>query len=348
MNFIKRHLIGVVLLVLGIGAIVGGVLYMFGQQGQNEEKKNQVLLATGQLTSVMSGGMMMGDGAPPVAPTAENMKVVAGNTQVVQDFINKAKETVKTEPLPVLTPAAFGIYLPQTLNELKAAAVAARVTYPTNEFDFSFHELRGETQFIPYTIPALVEQLHDIKVISAVLIQSQVAAFEKVERVSVSPKETKGAPMYLTDLRAYTNSVATVVPYRFTIRCLSGALSRALVGLGSAPGFCVVKTIEVAPWDPNAPLGGALPPGIAPVGIIPGAVFPGVLPPGAVRPGIGLPGVGVPRPAMTNLTAVARTVLDEKLLRVVLVIEISRSRLEQPKAEAPAVAPKAAPLGIQN
>ena len=347
MNFIKRHLIGVVLLVLGIGAIAGGVMYMLGNQSKGAEADQQLMLATNQLMAVTMGGGMMG-GSAPMPPTSENIKVLVNNTEVVRDFISKAKETVKAEPLPVVTPAAFGIYLPQALNELKVAALAARVTYPTNEFDFSFHELRGETQFIPYTIPPLVEQLHDIKSISAILIQSQVAAFEKVERVSVSPKETKGAPMYLTDLRPYTNSVATVVPYRFTVRCLSGALSKALIALGSAPGFCVVKTIEVDPWDPNAPAGGALPPGIAPMGVIPGAVFPGVVLPGVVRPGVGLPGVGLPGPALTNLTPVARTVLDEKLLRVVLVIEISRPLSEQPKAVAPAVAPGAPPAGISN
>ncbi len=343
MHLIKRHLIAAVLLLLGVGAIAGGVIYMLDKQTQGDEATQKLVLATNQLFAVTGGMGARFPGGAPMPPTPENVKIVADNTQAVRDFIAKAKGAIVAEPLPRLTPAAFGIHLAQTLNELKTAAADARVTYPTNHFEFSFYEHKGETQFLPYVVPPLIEQLYDIKTISTVLIQSRVAAIEQIERVSVSPKETKGAPTYLMDLGVYTNSVAVVAPYRFTVRGLSGALSRALVGLGSAPGFCVVKTVEVEPWDPNAvPAPVGFPVGI-PMGL-PGMnppAIPGGLPipagVGIIRPvgvgvgvGVGLP--GAPRPVATNLTPVARTVLDEKLLRVVLVIEISRPLPEQPKA----------------
>lgn len=355
MHFVKRHLIATVLLLLGVGAIAGGVMYMLDKQSKGDEATQQLVLATNQLFAVTGGmGARFPGAGAPVPPTPENVKIIADNTQMVRDFIAKAKGAIVAEPLPRLTPAAFGIHLAQTLNELKTAATDARVTYPTNNFDFSFYEHKGETQFLPYVVPPLVEQLHDIKTISTVLIQSRVAAIEQVERASVSPKETKGAPTYLVDLGAYTNSVAVVAPYRFTVRCLSGALSRALVGLGSAPGFCVVKTVEVEPWDPNAvpaPVGfpGGVPmglPGMNPPAIPGGLPIPvgvGVRPVGV---GVGLP--GVPRPVATNLTPIARTVLDEKLLRVVLVVEISRPLPEQPKAEVPAAVPGVPPVGVPN
>lgn len=352
MNQIKRHLIAVILLLLGISVIVAGVMYMLDKQTKGGEASQQLMLDTNQLLAA-AGGMGMGFSGGRPAPTPENVKVVADNTQMLRDFIAKAKGAMASEPLPRLTSAAFGIHLSQTLNDLKAAAAAARVIYPPNNFEFSFYELKGETQFPPYVIAPLVEQLHDIKTISAVLIQSHVAAIEQIERVSVSPKETKGAPTYLVDLGAYTNSVAVVVPYRFTVRCLSGALSKALVGLGSAPGFCVVKTVEVEPWNPNevpAPSGF---PGMNPPAVPGGFSFPPGVGVGVVRPvgvGVGFPGAVPPRPALisTNLTPIARTVLDEKLFRVVLMIEISRPLPELPNADAPAVAPAVPPVGIPN
>ena len=355
MSFVKRHLIGVVLLALGLGAIGVGIVYMLGKQTESEEKNAQVMMATSRLFAVTIGSFEMDSGLAPVPPTAENLEMMADNTKKALDFVAKAREAVTAEPLPRLTPTEFALHLPRTLNELKVAAAAARITYPPNDFDFSFSDHRGETQPIFYIVPMLVEQLHDIKAVSTLLIQTQVAAFEKIERISVSQKETKGAPMYLADLMAYTNSVAVVTPYRFTFRCLSGALSKVLVGLGSAPGFWVVKTVEVEPWDPNAPIsGGFLPPGILPPGVVRGGVnplaFPGI-------PGVGVPGVAMPRPLMidpntglqiptlplmTNRTDIARTVLDEKLLRVVLVVEISRPRSEQPKGEVPVPTKKTA------
>ena len=336
MQLIKRHLIAAVLQLLGVGAIAGGVIYMLVKQTQGDEATQKLVLATSHLFAVAGTRGGMGDmgerfpGGAPVSPTPENFKVIDDNTQTVRDFIAKAKGAIVAEPLPRLTAGAFGIHLAQTLNELKIAAADARVTYPTNNFDFSFYELRGETQLPPYFVPPLVEQLHDIKTISTVLIQSRVAFIEQIERVSVFPKETKGAPTYLVDLGRYTNSVAVVVPYRFTVRCLSGALSKALVGLGSTPGFCVVKTVEVDPWNPNAVPGpDGFPMGM-PMGLpLPGGVNPSGV--GIIRPvGVGVP--SVPRPLLTNLTQIAKTLLDEKLLRVVLVIEISRPLPEQPKA----------------
>jgi len=71
-----------------------------------------------------------------------------------------------------------------------------------------------------------------------------------------------------------------------------------------------------------------LPPGVNPPPSIP-AVPPGI------RPGVFPPATGLP--LLTNRTQVARTVLDEKLLRVILVIEINRPKIELPKAGPAAV-----------
>ncbi|MFM8469278.1 MAG: hypothetical protein ACKODH_04815, partial [Limisphaerales bacterium] len=162
---------------------------------------------------------------------------------------------------------------------------------------------------------------------------------------------------WLTDRVSQTNTLSTnisviVTPYRVVFRGFSSHLTEVLNGLATAKEFYAVRQLDVEPAS------GLDTPGLAaPVGMMPG--IPTMTPPGLPGPGLGAPGAGaVPNPAVTMPPGVVRPpapkgavgapkgavgapaptpakssltkALDEKPLRITVLLEVVKVRKSLP------------------
>jgi hypothetical protein len=153
--------------------------------------------------------------------------------------------------------------------------------------------------------------------------------------------------------------VVTATPYRLVFRGFSSDLSAVLNGFSGTKEFITVRQVDVEPAvggmdAPGMPALGMPPPGLgmgmlpqpglpAPAMPAPGAPPPGA-PPGGVPP---RPAVGVPvRPGLTNAVPAKpryTKVLDEKLLRCTISLDVLKAVRKASAAPVPAPGAPAAP-----
>ena len=265
-----------------------------------------------------------------------NIQRARQQQQQVQAVIQKVRryfEPVPPVPNPengIVTKEEFASALRRTIDQMQKDAALGGVNLP-QRYDFSFQAQRNLMNFAPGSLPLLAGQLGDIKEICGILFQAKINSLDAVRRERVSIDDQNGPPAdYLDPTHVgVTNDLAILAPYEIAFQCFSAELAGALAGFGTSPHGLIVKSINVEPaggmaggFDPNSPYGTpgyATPPGYTPV--------PGYPPPGGATYPLYSEGV---RPAMPQPVAPQpmrgglQTVLDEKPLKVTLVVNVVR------------------------
>jgi len=245
------------------------------------------------------------------------------------------------------------------------------VSLPGTNYAFSFQAQRNRMNFVPASLAPLSIQLGEVKAISEILFAAKVNALESLRRERVSADDLTGSQGDYVVEKSVTNALAVLTPYEVTFHCFSPELANVLSGFASSPNGFIVQfvNIELAPvvaveQTPVAP--------VAPV-YIPQQPAPVINPSGEdrmrsrygsgfggdadaqfrARYGIGPGGskmapAPVPQPYQPAMVApgaqpqkAMQTVIDEKQLRVTMLIQVVK--LASPAAAPPAPAPAAAP-----
>lgn len=344
MLWLKRNLmlvIGIVVALALLGGAVAYLLYNFDENAARDEDLDKLKLKLDQLKS-------------GVFPSDANIQSVRTNVAQVMAFIGTGEELLAHEAPKVITASQFSIALPRVLDDLRRDATNASVDLPP-KYDFTFGEVKAMTRIPPYALEPLSARLAEVRTICGVLFKARVRAVENLYRAAAFVGEPPGADL-LTDRVEQTNSVSTnvsviVTPYRVVFRGFSGDLSAVLNGFSATKDFFVVRQVTVEP-------AGGLDAGPAGTGAAMMGQPPAFgVPPPAAMPPPGVPGVAVPRPVAPK-TGVAPVVaqpksslikvLDEKPLRITLVLDVIKVTRKSAPASAPLVtaapAPVAAPV----
>jgi hypothetical protein len=122
-----------------------------------------------------------------------------------------------------------------------------------------------------------------------------------------------------------TNDLAVLAPYEVTFQCFSAELATVLAGFGSTPHGFIVKAINVAPVSTTTLAGGETMIGETPIpadrlGLPRGYVDPYLRNRILSAQAQAAPAAAAPAPVRGGL----QTVLDEKPLRVTLVLNVVR------------------------
>ena len=247
--YLKRHLIGIVGLLLSIGFIVGGIMFkgkfadkVTGAEEaySNAKKKRDEIQGSANDTKV--------DGA--------NVAVLGDVADEYRKFISNAGQVLKKESFPVMKSNDFLNLMTQTIVLLNQDATNNLVkvrndllTRSDINFSFTFAPLMEQAEIAEDKIPELQVQLKDIKTISQVLFQSQVRSLELLQRNRVTTEDFAALqnPNYLDIREKYTNSISVVRPYRIKFRSLSGGIAKVLSGFAKQETFYTIRTMEVTP-----------------------------------------------------------------------------------------------------
>ena len=251
--YLKRHLLGIVGLLLSIGFIVGGIMFkgkfadkVTGEEAySNAKKKRDEIQGSANETKV--------DGA--------NIAVLGDVADEYRKFIADAGQVLKKESFPAMKSNDFLNLMTQTIVLLNQEATNNLVkvrndllTRSDINFSFTFAPLMEQAEIAEDKIPELQVQMEDIKTISQVLFESQVRSLELLQRNRVTTEDFAALqnPNYLDIRDKYTNSISVVRPYRIKFRSLSGGIAKVLSGFAKQETFYTIRTMEVTPVNAAA------------------------------------------------------------------------------------------------
>jgi len=314
----------------------------------------------------------------PILPGAKNENTDLAKDQIKELKANIEKVRVgfqkipRIPDLPKITDFEFSTALSRTIADLNKDATNNGVGLPGTNYAFSFQAQRNRMNFVPASLAPLSVQLGEVKAISEILFAAKVNALESLRRERVSADDLTGSQGDYVTEKSATNALAVLTPYEVTFHCFSPELANVLSGLASSPNGFIVQyiNVELAPVVAVEPTPTAVPvtptyippptPAVpsgedrmrsryggglgadggdaafrARYGIGPGGTKfspPPVQQP--VQPGVVAPSAQQPK--------TLQTVIDEKQLRVTMLIQVVKLVSSTPAAPAPAPAPATA------
>jgi hypothetical protein len=363
--YLKRHIFGIVGLLLAVGFVVGGFVWN-GKTTKSIEDANAVYDAALANRDKIQNAQIKVD--------IKNVEVLGQVADEYEDFTKKAGEVFVTQQIVPKTSNDFMNYMTQSIVVLNRKATNNLVKVPNDllkrsdiNFSFTFAPLMEAAEISKDKIPELQIQLEDIKEICDVLFENRIQSLELLQRNRVTDEDRRAgaSPNYLDTRLTYTNSISVVRPYTVKFRCLSDGVAMALSGFAKKKTFYVVRTMEVTPagassasaaggsggYDPESgggssgvnPEGGSGGPSSGGFGAGSGGAGSGGGPPGMGAPsgGTATTQVVFPPPyirylVQQGLTAFPATnVVGETLLEVVLELDAVR-RTVNPAGPGPA------------
>lgn len=328
MDWIKRNLLFVIggamaLVLMGLAGY-----YLYTGMGKNDAALEKLNAEYATLKALNTQNPHPGD------EKTDNIKAAKDQDKEARAFITD-RATMVFKPVPPIPDAAnldnamFAGALRRTIDQMRREATGRGVQVATNYY-FSFTAERDRIMFDKAGLVPLSVQLGEVKAICDVLFAARVNALDNIrrEKVSLHDVEAQQSTDYL-DKVTVTNDVALVSPYEVSIRCFSSEIAAILAGFASSPNGLIVRAINV---EPAVLAGGGelgVPGGGEPMFVPPPAYQPpppmrrpfgederyGRMPPGMPPPVAYAPAVPAGRGGLPTL-------LDEKQLKVTLLIEV--------------------------
>ena len=313
MLWIKRNLFLAVGGLIAILLLAGGVYYFISAQQRNRSIEEELEANKSDLNRLQ--------GQNPY-PSAQNIEIAKKEAEKLRAAVGQLHRYFSPVPAEKVSGIEFRRYLDRTLAELQASARSAKTILPSPGYAFSFETQKPKTSFGDGTFPAVPEQIAEVHALMQVMFDAHVTPLINVRRARVSKDDeiSTAASDYLS-LKVQTNSTTGTVnsPYEVTFGCLSSELAAVLEGLASSKHGFVVKAINVEPaaeMPTNAPAGFIGAPGNPPSRGAP----PRQAPSGRPQPAVGTPNAasraGTDRPVI---------LLNERRLKVTLLIYVIKA-----------------------
>ena len=321
MKWLKDNVVLVGSVLVALALLTVSFLFLQSKRDENEKLNKQWTELTEQLEALVN---------QDIYPSQDNVKVARDSTRTLRKFIDDADKLFPVTPAAKFNLQEFKIHLEKTVAEMTKEATDANVMVPRN-YGFAFGDLRPKLTLLPYTLDALGVQLSEVKSICQVLFKSKIQALESVQRLAISTDDPAGSADYLTDRSVATNAFATFTPYRVIFRTFSAEFGQVLNVMAATPEFIIVRTINIDPLESNPDAATGAMPGAPPMMSLPAGGNPGFPPPLPVQPiRLGLPGAPRPpgpvAPAPAPVSPKPVTVLQEKVFRVTMLVEIVKSK----------------------
>jgi hypothetical protein len=319
MLWIKRNLLLAIGGLLAVLLLAFGVFYFITNRQKNKQIEAQLEENKSTLTRLISQ-------APFPNPT--NITRAKEELLRVREAITNARAFFQPVPFEPVTDQAFKAVLDNTVYDLHQKAEDASVVLPSPSYAFTFEHQKRQLQFPPEAFPALPQQLAEIKTLCEMLFQAKINKLITFRRSRLYAEE----PLSQVDHHEFKPEVDEAMgmasnPYEVVFHAFSTELATALGAFAKSTNGVVVKSlaVEVATLtaDPNQPMQGftQAPPVVNPALTQPQPVRPGTqpAPAPAARP---FPrGQAVAPKAPEGI----KTVLNEKLLKITMVLEVMRT-----------------------
>jgi hypothetical protein len=327
MLWIKRNLFLVVGGLLALGLLGLGGFYFYSNYDENKSLESKIDEAKADLKRLY--------GLSPF-PSRTNIDLAKAEIQRLKGALAETKKGFSPLPYERVKGPAFKSLLDLTIDELQRKAAQAGVGLPlSNGYAFTFAEQQKRLQFSEGSFPTISEQLAEIKAISSILFSAKINKLTGLRRGRVTTDDPPAASDYheMSPNRTLPSG-AVVSPYVAEFTSFSTELAGVLEGFYKSPNGLLVKGVEVKPIEEVQVPGGAPPPNTPPPPVLapaPGAPTnylrrpvpttsaPGATPVPRPRPPGSAAGT---QPAVGGPGEILKTVLDEKILRVTLWIDV--------------------------
>jgi hypothetical protein len=324
MLWLKRNLLLTVGGLIAVLLLGFGIYYLWTSYQKNKEVETKLEQNKEELRKIVTG--------PNPYPNSTNIARAREELGKVRTAITNARAFFQPVPYEPVTGLAFKSLLDSNLFELHRKAEETSVVLPNKNYGFTFEFQKKQLNFPTEAFPGLPQQLAEIKTICNLLFDARINKLITLRRARIYTDE----PVSQVDHHEMKPSVDEAMgmasnPYELTFHCFSGELATVLESFYKSTNGLIVKSlqVEVAPAEvvnPNQP-GNP----VTPVAPPPAAVQPRVAPPtGAVQPPA-QPAPGVVRPTLAAAPAAPKgaepikTVLNERLLKIVLVLDVTRA-----------------------
>ena len=320
MAWIKRNLVLVISAAIALGLLGFGGYYLYSAIQKNNLVDTEIGSAKSEIERLLTK-------AP--TPNSSNLVNAKRELERLTTFTAAAKSHFRPTPPPArpLNNESFKTLLQSTIDELHKQANSVGIQVETNYY-FSFSAHRGSLEFAPELLRPLSERLQEVQLISTILFRSRVNRLEHIRRAMVpgervpSGVQGAGAGDYIpAPPRTNPETQMALWPYEVTFHCFTMELGAVLEAIEQAPFGFVVKSIasDISPdAAPSAPAARAAPPGQPRRQPPPqrGAAGRPITPAAAAA--------AAPVPALKN-------VIDEKLLRITLRLEVIKPEPVRPQ-----------------
>jgi hypothetical protein len=302
MSWVKRNLYFFVSCVLAVALLLAAGWYCYAQWQGSDENSGKLTQAYGQLNEFVN---------KPITPSSENIDAAKSEAKRAQELADGLqKRLVQIPSIPrtnVVDNRNFAFAVRDTIRQLATAAEANHVLLPA-DFAFSFTGQRDKAVYAAQSLDQLARELGEVRAICGVLLSNRIDSLEVLQRERTADDAAGTTAQDYLDSLSVTNNNTIISPYQVTFLCFDPALSGVLTGFANQPYGIIIRSMEVAPADMSAAdTGMPQAPGMMPGGI-PAPPQPGGVPPVA---GLGMRG-GLP------------VVIDEKKLRVTMLLELVR------------------------
>jgi hypothetical protein len=339
MSWIKRNLYFLVASVVAVIMLIGSGLYLYASWQLKNSSLETLTRATTEWKSILE---------KPNGPGNEKIN----NIETAREQQRKVRERIREihknfVPIPrIPDPAevaarkedmasAVRSALRRTIDQLQHDAANNSVTLPMQNYAFSFKAQQNQYNFPPGSLEPLSVQLGEVKAICDVLFRAKINSLDGLQRERVSTDDFQNGPPseYVDPTHtSVTNDLAVLAPYVVTMRCFSPELASVLSGFANNPHGFIVKAINVEPGTGAGPMttdaSGNLVPSLSSTPYGQPYAQPGYPPPGYPDRYGGSPGMIPGAPPAAAPTTTPRgglpTVLDEKQLKVTLVLNVVR------------------------
>ena len=307
MSWIKRNLSLVISGAIALGLLGVGAWYLWSAI----QKNNAIDTEVGGTKSEIERLLNMDP-----APNQSNLNTLKREFDRLTAFNAQARRMFPSTPAPPgpLNNQSFNSLLQTTIDGLhkQASSVGIKVD---PDYYFTFESQRLPVTFAPESLHPLSERLHEVQSIASILFKSRINRLEGIRRAVVPGEQPdpKAASDYLpSQPRGNAETGMVLWPYEVTFQCFTSEMAGVLEALQRAQYGFIVKAPSSEPARDVA----SLPPPLQPPGQPPGRRFN--------------PPAGANVPLGANPPPGLITVLNEKLLRVTLRIEVIKPEAARP------------------
>jgi hypothetical protein len=239
MVWIKRNLIVVIGGVVSVALLAVSVIFAQGAKQKQDDAAQALQSYTNSVKTLLS--------ARPF-PNDQTISKFEAEAEAVRGFSRDAEKLFAYTPPSKMGGQQFKIHLLKALVQLQADATNNNVQIP-DQYQFTFGHLVPMPNLVPYSIQPLQESLDDIQHICQVLYSSRVHALEHIQRFPAYLREPGqlGLSYEYWPRTNVTSSDAVFksTPYVFRFRGFTSELTEVLNRFASADRFYVVRKIDV-------------------------------------------------------------------------------------------------------
>jgi len=233
MPWIKRNLIFVICLAVGVILLGGSGYFLFTSMKGNAAAAEDLRSATSQYDQLLKKVPF---------PSPENIQLAKDQQQEVQELLTQVKSAMPPFPVPPKTDEkGFKSALDRGIARLQESARAARVEIPTN-YAFSFSGITTKLSFPPECIDPWMQQLQEINALCDILYRSKINYLDGILRVPIGTDES-GADYVAAS--SITNDMGVITPYQITFRSFTPEVATVLNNFQDATNCFVVKDVEI-------------------------------------------------------------------------------------------------------